>query len=224
MLFSEKMKLADMVLASSKLLYVLPRFGIKLGFGEKTVDDVCTEMNISKALFLQVCNVYTNFEYLPEPEELQSICISELIDYLHNSHTDYLKARISSLRSKVHKVAADCGKSGLMLNRFFDEYVKEVVKHFNYEEEVVFPYVQKLKAEGPQADYNIGIYEKNHTDIEEKLDDLKNIFIKYVPESDSLEQREALADLFLFEDDLNRHSLIEDRILVPIVINLEKGC
>ena len=47
MLFSEKMKLADMMLASSKLLYVFPRFGIKLGFGEKSVSDICSELDIS---------------------------------------------------------------------------------------------------------------------------------------------------------------------------------
>lgn len=224
MLFSEKMKLADMILSSSKLLYVFPRFGIKLGFGEKTVAEVCKELNISQPLFLQVCNVYTNFDYLPDPEDLNSISVPDLISYLHNSHTDYLKARISGLRTKILKVASECGKSGPILSRFFDGYVNEVVKHFTYEEKVVFPYVENLYNNGPKKDYNISTYEKNHTDIEEKLDDLKNILIKYVPETDLMGQREVLSDLFLFEDDLNRHSLIEDRILVPIVLGMEKGC
>lgn len=222
MLFSEKMKLADMMLASSKLLYVFPRFGIKLGFGEKSVSDICSELDISLPLFLQVCNVYTNPDYLPEIEELSRIKMHDLIAYLRNSHSDYLKLRIANLRAKILKVVAGCGKNGTMLLKFFDGYVNEVVKHFSYEEKIVFPYVEKLVEQGPQSEYNIGIYEKNHTDIEEKLDDLKNILIKYVPEADFSEQREVLRELFLFEEDLNRHSLIEDRILVPLVLELEK--
>ncbi|MBR6042616.1 MAG: hemerythrin domain-containing protein [Paludibacteraceae bacterium] len=223
MLFSEKMKLADMMLASSKLLYVFPRFGVRLGFGEKSVSDICSELEISMPLFLQVCNVYTNPDYLPEIDDLRRIELPELIAYLRNSHSDYLKLRIANLRSKIMKVANGCDKNCSMLLKFFDGYVNEVVKHFSYEEKTVFPYVEKLVAHGPQAEYNIGIYEKNHTDIEEKLDDLKNILIKYVPESDQSVQREALRELFLFEEDLNRHALIEDRILVPLVMELEKG-
>ena len=54
------------------------------------------------------------------------------------------------------------------------------------------------------------------------MTELKNILIKYVPEISLGAQRDALRELFLFEDDLNRHSLIENHILVPIVTELEK--
>lgn len=224
MYFSEKMKLVDMILSNAKLMYVFPRFGIKLGFGEKTISDICAEIGISVSLFLLVCKVYVNKDYQPTKEELRSINIKELIAYLHNSHTDYQQVQIVNLSNKVLNVAYSCGKSGTILSRFFEEYVTEVKKHFAYEENIVFPYITALAEKGQKQDYNIGIYEENHTDIEEKLEDLKNILVKYVPETDSIAHLEALRELFLFEDDLNRHAQIEDRILVPVALELEKEC
>ncbi len=222
MLFSDRMKLADMVLASSKLLYVFPRFGIKLGFGDKLVRDVCKEYGLSLPLFLVVCNVYASENYLPDAASLHSFGVGDLLVYLHTSHIDYQTTRIPELQNKVMSVVSSCGLKGGVLRRFFDEYINEVVNHFDYEEKTVFPYIEKLQVEGRQKDFNIRMFEKNHTDIEEKLTELKNILIKYVPEISLGAQRDALRELFLFEDDLNRHSLIENHILVPIVTELEK--
>lgn len=222
MYFNEKMKLADMVLANPKLLYVFPRFGIQLGFGEATAADACRRLGVSLPLFLLVCNVYANADYHPSAAELAEVELAELVGYLHRSHADYLDLQIANLYAKVMGVAESCGKSGGVLSQFFKQYVAEIEKHFAYEEEVVFPYVRKVISSGPQQGYSIMVYEQNHTDVEEKLDDLKNILLKYVPQNGNFAQREALRELFLFEDDLNRHSLIEDRILVPIVLELEK--
>ena len=41
-LFFGKMKLADVLLTNYKLLLVLNRFDIHLGFGEKSVEEVCS--------------------------------------------------------------------------------------------------------------------------------------------------------------------------------------
>lgn len=220
--FNEKMKMAELLLVNNRLMFVLPRFGIEFGFGEKSVAEVCSEHDISVQLFLLICNVYTHSTFLPSEDSLHSFDLSDLLVYLHNSHNDYLKTLIPSLKRKVMLVANGCGAKGLVLRRFFDEYINEVMKHFSYEEKTVFPYIEKLLTEGKQKGFNIAVYEKNHTDIEDKLTELKNILIKYVPQVSLAEQREALLDLFLFEDDLDHHSLIENRIVVPLVSEIEK--
>ena len=220
-MFNEKMKLADMLIASPKLLYVFPRFGIKLGFGEKSVKEICAELDLSTHLFLLVCNVYTYETFIPDMDDLQTFDLSDLLVYLHRSHKDYQKEQIKNLKKIVWKVAKGCGANGQILRRFFDEYIQEVVHHFEYEEQTVFPYVEKLLTQGTQKGFKIKEYEKNHSNIEEKLSELKNILIKYVREISLNDQRQALLQLVLFEDDLNRHALIEDRILVPLVTEFE---
>lgn len=217
--------MADLIHANYRLLFVLPRFGIRLGFGEKSIGDICRTHQISVSLFLLVCHIYTFDDFLPSPNELDSFTAEDLTGYLHQSHLDYLHGQIPEIRRQVLALAACCeAPGGKILERFFDDYSREVHSHFNYEETVVFPYIHTL-SEGRPSDegYSIGQFEENHSNIEEKLGDLKNILIKYLSDSFPDEPRNRLLlDLFLLEDDLNKHSLIEDRILVPLVEQLEE--
>lgn len=226
LLFSDHQKMAELIHANYRLLFVLPRFGIRLGFGEKSIGDICRTHDISASLFLLVCNIYTFDDFLPSPDQIGSFTAEELTRYLHQSHTDYIDHQIPEIRQQVLALAADCEpRNGRILERFFDDYSREVTSHFDYEETVVFPYIHNL-SEGRPSDegYSIGQFEENHSNIEEKLGDLKNILIKYLPDSlPEASRNRLLLDLFLLEDDLNKHSLIEDRILVPLVEQLEKN-
>ena len=65
----------------------------------------------------------------------------------------------------------------------------------------------------------VGYYEHG-----EKLNDLKNIIIKYLPEEYSSPLRfEILKDIYDIEKDLQKHSLIENRLLVSLVQKIEKS-
>lgn len=63
----------------------------------------------------------------------------------------------------------------------------------------------------------------NHTDICEKIDDMKSIIIKYLPESCSIAQRcDLLFDIFALREDLVRHTLLEMKILAPLIKQEER--
>ena len=225
LLFTEHMKTADLIHANYRLLFVLPRFGIQLGFGDRSIGEVCRQNGCSVDLFLLVCNLCTFNDFLPDPGALHAFTVDELTAYLRRSHEDYLQHQIPEIRERVLALVGCCeAKNGRVLERFFDNYLREVVRHFEYEETVVFPYVHSLVAGTGRADegYSIGQFEENHSNIEEKLGDLKNILIKYLPDlSCGALRNNLLLDLFLLEGDLSKHSLIEDRILVPLVEQLE---
>lgn len=224
--FTERMKMADLVHANYRLLYVLPRFGIQLGFGDKSIEEICRAHNLSVSLFLLVCNIYTFDDFLPDPGELTTFTAEDLTGYLHRSHNDYLEEQIPEIRRQVQALVRCCEpRNGKILERFFDDYSREVTNHFNYEETVVFPYIHNLSTGHPSAEgYSIGQFEENHSNIEEKLSDLKNILIKYLSDTcPGGARNRLLLELYLLEDDLNKHSLIEDRILVPLVEQLEGG-
>ena len=71
-------------------------------------------------------------------------------------------------------------------------------------------------------DFAIIQYEENHTNVEEKLGDLKNIIMKYLPkECDDRQISVVLFNLYLLEMDLEKHTAIEDDILIPMVNRLE---
>ena len=112
-----------------------------------------------------------------------------------------------------------------LIDKFYDDYDNEVNSHFMYEESVVFPYIESLMADKCMecGKYSISQFEHNHSNINEKLNDLKNIIIKYLTEEYSSPLRfELLNDIYSVENDLRKHSLIENKLLIPLVEKLEK--
>lgn len=224
MYFTKNMKLADVLLANHSLVLMLQRFNIKLGFGEKTVAEVCAQYKIDSAFFLLICNVYTHDDYLPTETELGSTDMSGLVAYLIESHQYYLLERIPHIESHLNRIADACKlEHKTILLRFFKEYKAEVYNHFAYEEEIVFPYIQNLHQGLKNKKYSINQFEENHSNIEDKLSDLTNIIIKYLPGDIMPKERISLMfDIFQLSTDLNKHSLIEEKILIPYVESLEK--
>ena len=221
-LFSPKSKLADLIQANYKLLFVLRRLGIALGFGEIKVEEMCRRYAISPDFFLLICRIHSNENPLLPDDWLQRLPVNELIDYLHRSHL-YYAHQIPVLRNKIQEMARSCEPIHLkILERFLDDYQQETDHHFAYEEETVFPYIHQLVAGHPGNGYNIEQFEHNHSNIEEKLHDLQNIVLKYLPESCQPELRdEVLFDIFLLEEDLHKHTLLENQLLIPYVAQLE---
>jgi len=70
--------------------------------------------------------------------------------------------------------------------------------------------------------YSAKEYQEHHSDIEDKLNDLKNLLIKYLPyKDDQILRRKLILKLFDLENDLNIHSQIEELILIPLVSEME---
>lgn len=224
-IFSENTKMADIILANSRMLYVLPYFGINLGFGEKTVKQVCNEASISVPLLLLVCNIYTFDDYFPNNLDLKQIPIEGMVRYLQNSHKDYLEIRMPQIiKNILNLVNVCCFKNGNILNSFCEKYRQEAIAHFKYEEEIVFPYITQLLSGVKAGNYKIKEYESEHSDIDTALEDLKNIIIKYLPKECTIEKcRDVLLELFMFEYDLRKHTLLEDKILISLVEYIEKN-
>lgn len=225
LLFSPGMKLADLVESNYELLVVLARMGIPLGFGEASVGEVCRQRGISAELFLMICRIYSSDASVLPYEQLTSDDLSGVLDYLHTSHLYYLEVTLPHLDAKMAAMTATCDREhSKILSKFFADYRREVDNHFDYEEQTVFPYVQALLEKRRVDGYNILCFEDNHSDIDGKLCDLKNIIIKYLPENCSAKLRyEVLSDIFRFEEDLSRHTVIENQILIPLVEKLEKN-
>lgn len=222
--FSKDSKFAELMTDDRRLLQLLPRFGIGLGFGDRSVDQVCRMNQVNADLFLMICEIYSDGSFRPGKHELQLIDMSDLLSYLKASHQYYLEERFPHIEEHLQRIINACGqKYGPMLSQFYSEYKQEVMRHIKYyEEEVVFPYVEALLSGQRTDSYKIDEFEHNHTNIQDVLDDMMNILLKYLP-GDILpkERIEISYDIMELSDDLNRHSLIEERILIPCVESLE---
>jgi regulator of cell morphogenesis and NO signaling len=218
-------KMSDLIREDHSMLLVISRFGLSLGFGDKTVNEVCELNGIDCATFLAVVNFLSegNFEVGIAG---QNISIVSVINYLKNSHVYFLDFKLPAIRNKL--LAAINGPDQsipyeVVFMKFFDEYFSEVKKHMKYENKVVFPYVLKLLTGEKDPKYSISVFRERHNEIESKLVELKNILIKYYPAKGSNHLlTEVLFDILSCETDLASHSHVEDYLFVPAIEEIEQ--
>lgn len=222
--FSESMKIADLIDVNFKLLNVLSRLDINLGFGENTIMEVCVRQGIDLNSFLLICNVYTYDGYIPSVELMSGADPATIVDYLHNSHSFYLLKEFKALEEELKAMVEPCDATQKkVVARFFSDYKAQVENHFEYEESVVFPYIRALMAGQRYASYSIEQFEENHSNIDETLNDLKNIVMKYLPDTcDTVLRNQVLYRIYRLGEDLLKHTLIEDNILIPMVNKIEE--
>jgi regulator of cell morphogenesis and NO signaling len=225
-IFTKKTQVIDLVETNYHLLPVLNRFGISLGNREMSLGEICASVNVDVHFLLAIINTYHNEDYFPE-KELQAFSPKLILDYLQKTHAYYLEyvlPKIEQLLDQLMK-SDTSGKHQLeLIEKFYLKYKKELLLHIQEEEEVVFPYITSLLIEGlGNAAYTIHTYEKEHSNIDIKLHDLKNLVIKYIePVYDNNICNEFLITLLRFERDLVDHARIEDKILIPQVLQLER--
>ena len=93
-----------------------------------------------------------------------------------------------------------------------------------YEEKTVFPYVERLQAGESDDDFDIETFSKHHGQTNQKLRELKNIILKYLPSDMHHNNRltAALYDIYNCETWLSQHAEVEENIFLPAIRRLEK--
>ena len=216
-------KMSDIICENYSLLQVMSRFGLPLGFGDYSVEEVCHTHQVDCATFLAVAN-FINKGHARPLVSLEGISIKSLITYLKNAHHYFLDFQLPTIRRKLLE-AIDCSMDNevtFLILKFFDVYVQEVRKHMSYEDMSVFAYVDNLLNGKKSEDYNIDMFVRNHDHIDEKLTELKNSIVKYYPANKNAYLMNAvLFDIFNCEKDLASHNAVEDYLFVPAVLQLE---
>lgn len=236
MIITKNIKMADVIHTNYFTLSVLNRFGIELGFGDKSVEEVCKKNNVDVDFFLEIVNAFIDKDYFPK-KHLQTFSVELITDYLQKTHDYYHKLKVPEIENLIEEMVDSCytqKENIVLLKRFFNDYKQELLNHTHREEEVVFPYTLAIEKayNSEKSDnsvielmetYSIDIFQNEHDDIEEKLLDLRNIIIKYLPQpKDSRLCNKLLYELFNLEQDINDHSRIEEKVLVPKIREMEK--
>lgn len=201
------------------LLMAMSRFGISLGFGEKTVGQICAEQGVHCPTFLAVANFITFGDV-----SLELVSLASLISYLNHAHSYFLEFCLPLIRRKIIE-AIDCSgrdEVAMLILKFYDEYTMEVQRHMDYEDTKVFDYVERLLQGKLDDDYSISVFASGHHSIHNKLKELKNIIIRYLPQKENNLLNAVLFDIINCEQDLVNHCQVEDKLFVPAVEVLER--
>lgn len=235
-LFNENHKLAAVIHKDHSLLPVINRLGVKLGFGDQTIAEICKKESIDVDFFLEIINVFHYEAYFPE-RRLLNLSVDHVIDYLiktHNYYRQYLIPEIERVLNLFLKSCSGaCPESDLIRN-FYEKFQAECIAHFQTEELEEFPYLLELNKQLEQKrdkkaflekyrNFAVRNFEEDHINMDDKMFDLENIILKYLPPKyDQNIGNTLLANLFMFDRDLKNHSRIEEHILVPKIKQLEQ--
>lgn len=206
--------MADMIASNYDLILMLPRFGIPLGFGDRSVKEVCREYGVDVNFFLTVCNIYSFDDFRPDDEEVACIENRLVAEHLQASHRYYIEERLPHLQHHLDHIADSAGEqSSAILKKYFADYCREVREHVRREEKSLSQMLEALRAGSRSVSEG---YVKSHDNIKDKLGDLTQIILKYIPgERLNEEMMELVFDIMQLSRDLEKHAMIEEMLLLP---------
>ena len=202
-------KMCDLIAHEEDAIQIISRFGLEMGVGEQTIEQVCEAYHVHTSTFLAIVN-YKVFHKQVIPNDID---IPTLQRYLSNAHSYFLEFRLPRLRRALIEAIIPADPTtkipGLIL-RCYDEFVEEIRTHIAHENEGLFD-------------------EHEHDDqrITDKLTEIKNLIIKYYPGANlqsPITNHQSpityllisvMSDLWHTEQDFADHCAIEDDILRP---------
>ena len=219
--------MSDVISDDYRILQIISRFGIKLGFGDQTVGATCRAAGVDVSTFLTVVNYVKDAAHARISEMVEQVDIPALIAYLKNSHSYFVDFRLPGIRRKLLEAIdlSSGNRLAMLILRFYDEYAQEVERHMTFENTHVHPYVETLlQGRLPQESFHSieEQYDEQHANTEKSLSELKSIIVKYYPSDNSASlMGEVLMDIFMTDEDLHSHCHMEDTLFAECIRRLE---
>jgi len=204
--------------------------------GKKTLEQACKEND------LEIGDVVTTlYEVVKQAKEsgidYRQWKLDYLCDYIVNTHHAYVNSAIDEISMNLEKVLRAHGSSHpelLEIKACFDQLSSELTTHMKKEEIILFPHIKRMvqaqnthqKPSRPpfgSIQNPINAMEAEHVGAGDILARIRNLSSDFtVPEDGCTTYRVTLAGVHQFEEDLHQHIHLENNILFPSAIKLEK--
>lgn len=217
-------KLCELISHEPAIIPVINRFGIKLGTGDATIASICNERELDLEFFLAILNTFINEEYFPE-KIMKSFCASSIIEYLQKTNISYLKYHLPNIdRHFGLLIDRSGGDNNLsLILKFYAELRQDITDRINNDTSSWFPLIAKLEKEN-NITTSSPIIPTENDPIEDKLHDLKNMFIIHL--SGSYDENlcyAVIVSILSLEKDIKQNNRIRNRILTPLAHNLQQS-
>ncbi len=204
--------------------------------GKKTVKAACAEKGLDVARIEQeLQDADKNPTARPLPYGDWSLDF--LADYIVNTHHSYVKKSLPDLitySAKVASVHGDHHPELLRINQLVVEVNAELSAHLVKEEKVLFPYVKELVAAKEKNQHAraahfgsvqtpINRMEVEHELVGKNMAEIRTLSNNYALPEDACASYSLLYKMLAeFEDDLFTHIHLENNILFPKALEIEK--
>ena len=203
--------------------------------GNRTLDEVCSQKGLDVSTVLEQLEKATATDNTSI--DFNTWELDLLIDYIEKKHHRYVEEKIQEIKpylDKICKVHGEHHPELYEINQLFNDSAGELAMHMKKEELILFPAVrrmvkaqmQKTTPERPQfgsVNNPIKMMMHEHNNEGERFRKIEELSNKYNPPQDACNTyRVSFAMLKEFEDDLHLHIHLENNILFPKALELEK--
>ncbi|WP_426479128.1 iron-sulfur cluster repair di-iron protein [Chryseobacterium sp. CBSDS_008] len=203
--------------------------------GDRTIENACETKK------LDADNIYKEIENLPQNAaqsiDFKSWPLDLLADYIEKTHHRYVAEKVPVLQQfldKLCKVHGEHHPELFRIRELFYVSAQDLGAHMKKEELMLFPFIKnmvKAKIGGSviqqphfgTVENPVNMMKHEHTAEGERLSEIAELSDNYTPPADACNTyRVTFAMLQDFENDLHRHIHLENNILFPKAIELEK--
>lgn len=204
--------------------------------GNKTIEEACTDTGVD---YREVQQALQQLEKKQDEEQqnYNQWSLDFLIDYIINNHHRFSRTKLPEIRAYMKKVAMVHGERHPELKQMHHEFTHlhgDMLDHMDNEEGILFPYIKqlvKVKEEGRklempnfgEASDPIAIMEQEHDEAGTTMKRIRELSNGFRPPEDACTTYRLLYEnLEAFERDLHKHVHLENNILFPKALHLER--
>jgi len=231
--------LGDIVAKDLSKAEVFKKYGLDFCCGgKKTVKEACAEKGVDFTKVQKELQNSDKTSVTTRPLPYNDWSLDFLADYIVNTHHSYVKKTIPDIRTYADKVAKVHGAHHpelLKINKLAQEVCEEMSSHMVKEETVLFPYLKQLvaaKNNGTEkvkfgnletVETPISMMEMEHEVVGNNMEEIREISNNYqIPDDGCASYSFLFKTLNEFENDLHIHVHLENNILFPKALDMEK--
>jgi len=207
--------------------------------GNKSLEEACRTANLSMEDVLDSLEIAEQSAHAVQKDRnWQTELLADLVDHINHTHHKYTREELARLRPLLDRVCSVHGKNHpelLQIRVSFHGTAQEMTTHMMKEEMVLFPYIVRMEEAVLQKESILpppfGSLENpvatmmhEHDSAGEALRAMRRASAGFTPPGDACISYQtlykALAD---FEADLHQHVHLENNILFPRALEMERA-
>ena len=219
-IISSDTKLSQIIIDDPTILSVLSRFGISLGVGDMTIEQICQQKKMNVVFFTTILNTFRDPDFFPE-KILYSFEAHLIVDYLKKTNQTYLQFQLPNIERHLHLLISksDAQNSNLLIiMKFFSEVKAQLMKRIDDDKNRWFPEILALEnSEGNKVESTVMAFDESNDSIEDKINDLISMFVVHLTGDYDINLGQAvLLALDSLKKDIAQNNRIRKRILMPL--------